>query len=221
MMRLIQLPYSPFCIVVRRLLEYAGVRFRITNITAASDRSAIWRLTRERYYQVPVLQDGPSVIFETNEDSQVIAKYLDSKLGLGLFPRQWAGVQAVLWYYFEHEVESVGFRINNAHYREWLPAAEWLPFLRHKERRFGRGCLDQWRAQESTLLAELSYKLAPTEQMLLGKPFLLGERPLFVDFNLYGMLGNFLYGGGTQLPAGYPLLREWYARMDRLSFKSP
>jgi len=221
MIELIQLPYSPFCIVIRRILEYAGGRFKITDITAASDRSNIWRLTRQRYYQVPVIRDGRTVVFETNEDSQVIAKYLDTKLGLGLFPREWTGVQQVLWHFFEHEVEAVGFKLNNAHYREWLPPEEWLPFLRYKERRFGRGCLDQWREQQPQLLAELIYKLAPTEQMLLGKPFLLGPRPLFADFNLYGMLGNYLYGGCTELPAEYPLLRDWHARMSRLKFAAP
>lgn len=221
MIELIQLPYSPFCIVVRRMLEYAGARFKATNITAGSDRSHIWRLTRQRYYQVPVIRDGRTVVFETNEDSQVIAKYLDTKLGLGLFPREWAGVQQVLWHYFEHEVESVGFKLNNAHYRAWLPPAEWLPFLRYKERRFGRGCLDQWREQQPQLLAELSYKLAPVEQMLLSKPFLLGPRPLFADFNLCGMLGNYLYGGCTELPAEYPLLRDWHDRMSRVKFQAP
>lgn len=221
MIELIQLPYSPFCIVIRRLLEYARVRFKLTDITAASDRSVIWRLTRQRYYQVPVLRDGRSVLFETNEDSQVIAKYLDAKLGLGLFPRELAGVQQVLWRYFEREVEAVAFKLNNAHYREWMPASEWLPFLRWKERRFGRGCLDQWREQQGPLLAELIYKLAPTEQMLLGKPFLLGPQPLFADFDLYGMLGNYLYGGCTELPADYPLLRDWYARMTPLKLDGP
>jgi glutathione S-transferase len=216
MMELIQLPYSPFCIVTRRILEYAGSRFKTTNITAASDRSNIWRLTRERYYQVPILRDGRTVVFETNEDSQVIAKYLDTKLRLGLFPREVAGIQQVLWHYFEHEVEAVGFKLNNAHYREWLPSEERLPFMRYKERRFGRGCLEQWREQEATLQAELVYKLAPTEQMLLGKPFLVGSRPLFVDFDLYGMLGNYLYGGCTALPESYPLLRDWYDRMTDL-----
>lgn len=219
MIELVQLPYSPFCIVIRRLLEYAGARFKLTNITAASDRALVWRLTRQRYYQVPIIRDGRMVVFETNEDSQVIAKYLDTKLSLGLFPREWAGVQQVLWRYFEHEVEATAFKLSQAHYRRWLPPAEWLPFVRYKERRFGAGCLDRWLEQQPALLAELEYKLAPTEQMLTGKRFLLGPEPRFVDFDLYGMLGCYLYGGCTKLPPAYPLLRDWYTRMTRL--KSP
>ena len=77
MIELVQFPWSPFCIVQRRILEFAGVKFKITDIPNA-DRSLVWRLTRQRYYGVPIIRDGRSVVFEVNEDSQVIAKYLDS-----------------------------------------------------------------------------------------------------------------------------------------------
>src|ERR1043165_9554892 len=85
MIELIQFPWSPFCIVQRRILEFSGAHFKITNIPNG-DRSLVWRLTKQRYYGVPIIRDGKSVIFEVSEDSQVIAKYLDSKLKLGLFP---------------------------------------------------------------------------------------------------------------------------------------
>jgi glutathione S-transferase len=52
--------------------------------------------------------------------------------------------------------------------------------------------------------------------MLLAHPFLLEERPRFIDFDLHGMLSNFLYSGHYSLPAGLPRLREWYARMGRI-----
>ena len=222
MIELIQLPYSPFCIVIRRILEYAGGRFKITDITAASDRSHVWRLTRQRYYQVPVIRDGRTVVFETNEDSQVIAKYLDTKLGLGLFPREWTGVQQVLWHFFEHEVEAVGFKLNNAHYREWLPAEEWLPFLRYKERRFGRGCLDQWREQQPQLLAELDLQAGPLRADAPGQavPARPAARCSWIStFTACWAISS--TAAAHELPAAYPLLRDWYARMSRLKFASP
>jgi glutathione S-transferase len=52
--------------------------------------------------------------------------------------------------------------------------------------------------------------------MLLAHPFLLEDRPRFLDFDLYGMLGNFLYSGHYELPAAHTRLREWYSRMDRI-----
>jgi glutathione S-transferase len=219
MIELIQFEYSPFCIVQRRILEYAGVSFKPTNIPN-SDRSLVWRLTRERYYGVPVIRDGKSVIFEMGEESQVIAKYVDSKLKLGLFPWELEGVQGILWRYIENEIEGACFRLNDIYWRENVPAAEQLSFLRHKERKFGRGCIDQWRAQQKDLLAQLEQRLIPFEEMLAYKPFLLDQQPRFVDFDLYGMLGNFLYSGHYRLPAAHAHLRQWHRRMDRVQFKS-
>jgi glutathione S-transferase len=219
MIELIQFAWSPFCIVQRRILEYAGVAFKTTNIPN-SDRSLVWRLTKQRYYGVPVIREGKSVIFEVNDDSQVIAKYLDGKYKLGLFPWAVEGVQSILWRYIENEIEGVCFRLNDIYWREIVPASEQLAFLRHKERKFGRGCLDQWRAQQKDLLVQLEQRLVPFDEMLMYKPFLLDQQPRFADFDLYGMLGNFLYSGHYRLPAAHAHLRQWYRRMARVQSKS-
>ncbi len=219
MIELIQFPWSPFCIVQRRILEFSGARFKITNIPNG-DRSLVWRLTKQRYYGVPIIRDGKSVIFEMGEDTQVIAKYLDTKLKLGLFPWDFEGVQSILWRYIEGEIESIGFKLNDIYWREMVPVADRVRFLRHKERKFGRGCLDQWRADQKRLLAQLAERLIPFEEMLLYRPFLLDQRPRFVDFDLYGMLANFLYSGHYRLPAGHTQLRKWYAEMTGIQSKS-
>ena len=217
MIELLQIPWSPYCLVQRRILEFSGRPFRLINVPS-SDRSRVWRLTRERYYQVPVLKDGRSVIFETDDNSQVIAKYLDAKLGLGLFAPPWDGLQRIIWRYIENDLEGVGFKLNDLHYREFVPAAEQLAFLRHKERRFGRGCLDQWRANQKQLVAELTSLLLSFEQMLAHRPFLLDDQPRFVDFDLWGILGNFLYSGHYSLPSVHPKVRMWHGRMAKLKF---
>lgn len=219
MIELVQFPWSPFCLLQTRILEYAQVPFKTINIPS-NDRSLVWRLTRRRYYQVPVLKVGKTVVFETEDYSQVIAKYLDSKLELGLFPRSTAGVQNLLWRYIESEIEGTGFRLNDIYYREVVPARDQLLFLRFKERKFGRGCLDRWREQQAQLLAELTHLLIPFEQMLADKPFLLEGRPLFVDFDLYGMLANFLYSGHYELPAPHTNLKAWYQRISHATAPS-
>jgi glutathione S-transferase len=215
MIELVQFPWSPFCIVQRRILEYARANFSIVNIPNG-DRSLVWRLTRRRYYGVPIIRDGKTVVFETEDRSQVIAKYLDDKFQLGLFPRDLEGVQSLLWRYLEDEVEGFGFKLNDIYWRELVPQADQLRFLRHKERKFGRGCLDQWRAQQKGLIAGLRQALIPCEQMLVGHRFLLSDRPHFVDFDLYGMLANFLYSSHYKLPAAHNRLKEWHARMTTL-----
>jgi glutathione S-transferase len=219
MIELFQFPWSPFCIVQRRILEYSGTRFKVINIPNG-DRSEVWRLTRGRYYGVPVIRDGKGVIFEMGDDTQVIAKYIDSQCRLGLFPFEIEGVQSILWRYIENEIEGPCFRLNDIYWEEMVPVSERLRFLRHKERKFGRGCLQGWRKQQPELLAQLEEKLIPFEEMLIHKPFLLDSRPRFVDFDLFGMLGNFLYSGHYRLPAKHDRLKKWHRRMTHVQSKS-
>ena len=214
MIELIQFPWSPFCIVQRRILEFAGVRFKITNIPS-QDRSLVWKLTKQRYYGVPIIKDGRNVVFEINEDSQVIAKYLDEELELGLFPSQWRGVQSVLWRFIENEIEGSTFRLNDIYWKENVPAPEQLDFLRFKERKFGRGCIDQWRKEQKFWLKQLEERLIPFEIILTHQPHLLDDRPRFVDFDLFGMLENFLYSGHYHLPKRHQQIREWHRRMQQ------
>ena len=215
MIELVQIPWSPFCLVQRRILEYSGARFKITTI-ANQDRALVWRLTRHRYYGVPIIRDGRTVVFETDDDSQVIAKYIDGKQQLDLFPASFRGVDRIVWRFIEDQIEGPCFKLNDIHWEQNVPQADRLAFLRFKERKFGRGCLDQWRAQETALLSELAQKLVPFECMLADRPFLLQSRPHFIDFDLWGVLATLLYSGHYQLPAVHTCLNEWYPRMSKL-----
>jgi glutathione S-transferase len=215
MIELFQFAWSPYCIVQSRILEFARVRFRSVAVPV-NDRSRIWRLTRQRYYQVPVLRDGRNVVFETAEESQVVAKYLDDKLQLGLFPRRFEGVQSLIWRHVEAEVEDLTFRLNDSVYRKFVPRTDWLGYVRHKERKFGRGCLEQWAQQQPELHRHLAQRLQPYEDMLLAHPFLLDERPRFVDFDLYGMLANLRFSGLFDVPEVHVRLRDWFTRMSHV-----
>jgi glutathione S-transferase len=215
MVELIQFPWSPFCIVQRRILEFSEARFKVTNIPS-TDRALVWQLTKERYYAVPIVRDGKTVVFEINDDSQVIAKYLNEKFQLGLFPQEWRGAQMILTHYVENEIEGPCFKLNDVFWKEFVPKSEQLAFLRHKERKFGPGCIEQWQEQQPQLLAELERKLIPFEQMLVVKPYLLDFRPRFLDFDLYGMLANFLYSGRYKLPAAHTGIEHWFERMSKI-----
>jgi glutathione S-transferase len=219
MIELIQFPWSPYCIVQRRILEFAGARFRIINIPN-QNRSLVWKLTKQRYYGVPIIKDGKTVVFELHDDSQVIAKYLDAKFQLNLFPFELEGVQSLLWRWIENEIEGATFRLNDIYWQEVVPAADQLQFLRFKERKFGRGCLDQWRKQQGEWLKRLEQGLVPFEEMAAYHPFLLGNHPHFVDFDLFGMLGNFLYSRHYKLPSAHNHLQDWHRRMRQLKRKT-
>ncbi len=215
MIRFYQFAWSPYCLVLRGILDASGRPYATVDVPSG-DRSSIWRLTKERYYQVPILKDGRNVLFETNLDSQVLAKYVDDRLGLGLFPKEWEGVQPLVWRYFENDVEDVTFRLNDIHWRELVPKKEHCGFVRHKERRFGRGCLEMWREQEAELLGTLERLLQIPEEMLATRPFLLTDRPLFVDYCLRGMIANFLFSGHYAIPVSRPRLGAWMERINRV-----
>jgi len=215
MIELIQFPWSPFCLVQRRILEYSGVRFKITNIPS-TERGLVWRLTRHRYYGVPIVRDAGTVVFETEEDSQIVAKYIDGKLQLDLFPKQLRGVDRILWRFIEDQIEGACFRLNDIYWQEFVPKKEQMAYMRHKERKFGRGCLDLWRAQQAQWLADLTRHLTPFECMLAERPYLLRAEPHFIDFDLWGMLANFLQSGHYTTPAVHTCLVEWYGRMSHL-----
>jgi glutathione S-transferase len=215
MIELVQFPFSPFCIPTRRILEFSGAKFKIINVPP-QERSLVWKLTGQKYYGVPVIRDGTKVVFDDTDDQQIVAKYLDQKLGLGLSSVKREGVQSILWRNIENEIEGATFRLNDIYYRENLPAADHLQYLRFKERKFGRGCIDQWRADQKGWLKKLETGLAPFEQMLAHADFLLAERPLFVDFDLFGMLENFLFSGHYSLPKSQPHLRGWHRRMKTI-----
>jgi len=215
MIELIQFPWSPFCIAQRRILEFGQVPHKIRNIPNGN-RSLVWNLTKGHYYQVPVIRDGRKVIYESGTDSQDIAKHLDRKFSLDLFPARLEGVQTLVWRCIENEVEDVGFKLNDIYYEEMVPKSDRLGFVRHKERKFGRGCLQQWRAQQKEMLAELARRLVPFERMLAYSSYLLDSRPRFVDFDLFGVLGDFLYSGHYRLPAAHRHIQDWHRRMGRV-----
>jgi glutathione S-transferase len=214
-MQLLQVPWSPYCLVIKKILDFSGAHHETVDIPS-TDRSIIWKVSRQRYYQVPVLKDGRNTVFETGDYSQVIAKYIESKLQLGLFPREWEGIQDILWVDIENEIEGLTFKLNDAYFREFVPEPEQMNYLRFKERKFGKGCLQQWFEQRPTLQRRLADKLMPYEQMLSTRPFLLDRKPRFVDFDLWGMLSNFLYSGNYKFPASRPRLKAWYGKMSKI-----
>lgn len=212
-LKLIQFPWSTYCMVTRAILRFGQIPHEIVDIPPL-DRSLPWHLSGHRSYRVPLLIDGETPVVETDHDTQVIAQLLDRRFDLGLFPAHLDGLQTILWRYIENDIEDPAFRLNDIYFREWLPEDEQLRHLQYKERRFGPGCIDQWSRSQSALLDQLTERLRPFEAMLASRPFLLDAQPRFVDLDLAAMLECFLWSGRYELPALLPRLREWHARIN-------
>ncbi len=212
MITLIQFPWSPFCVTVRRILQRHQIAHRIRNIAPDTGRGAVIRATKGRGYTVPCLVDGQTAITDATPFGQEVARYVDRKYRLGLFPRDKEGIQLILAQYIENQLEDVGFRVNDSYVIPTLPLVERVMVVRYKERKFGKGCVEQWRRDRAKLCRRFGELLEPFDNLLASSAFLLADRPLFVDYDLYGVIENFLYSGKTRLPA-WKNLRRWHSQL--------
>lgn len=211
MLTLIQFPWSPFCITIRHILKRHRIPFTLRNI-AFHDRAPVITATKGAGYTVPCLIDGKRGICDVTEWGQEVARYVDRRYRLGLFPQRFEGLQLILSRYIEQELETVGFKVNDTYVIPKRPLVERTMLIRHKERKFGKGCVREWTAQRRSLCAEFAELLEPIDNMLAASPFLLADRPLFVDYNLYGILGNYLFNKKTALP-DLTHVRRWHRTM--------
>jgi glutathione S-transferase len=215
-LRLYQYAMSPYCIPVELMLRHSGIPYEVVELPLY-DPSEVIKLTKGDYYQVPVVEDlfNHHVVYDKSPSGDDVARFIMSQAPLmNLFPENVSGLQRVLVTYIENECESVGFKVNDAYRDKWLRNdMERGLHRRHKERKFGIGCLDEWTRNVDAL----------TEQFytILGQhPFLTGDRPVYADYALCGVLGNFLYSRATSLPAHYLMLEAWYTKVCAGNFRS-
>jgi glutathione S-transferase len=154
--------HSPCCIPVTAALGAFGVAFRRVEVPNW-DRLVVAEVTGGRYYAVPVLVDGGQVVFESGDASQDVVRYTGREFAGGrLFRPRHDGVQAVLCCYLEEHVESVTFKCIDPDYIDAIPdVAARTMVVRHKERKFGRGCVERWREERPALCAEAERHFAP------------------------------------------------------------
>jgi glutathione S-transferase len=162
-----------------------------------------------------VLEDNGRVVCEDSPDSQNVPRYVDARYCSGsLFPARWEGWQSLLIPYLENEVEAVTFKLCDIHY---IPSIEDLVartmVIRHKERRFGMGCLERWRSEEQALRDRVSQLLRPLDSILSFTPFLTGEEPIYADYLLFGILRNMTWNGWNELPDLAALVKS-YRRLE-------
>jgi len=211
---LFELRHSPFCIPIAQMLRAAGVDFEAREIPNW-DRSELLRLTNGAYYAVPLLQHGEQLVYESGSDTQDVAQYVDRTwCGGRLFPEAIEAAHQCVIEFLENEVEARTFKLVDIH---WIPAiadvAHRGMVVRHKERKFGRGCVDAWRRDAAAIRAELDRLLVRFERTLRHQRFLFGDAPVYADFLLFGVLGNLTFNGWNVLSPEQGAIAAWRERL--------
>lgn len=215
-----EMAHSPYCIPITRALDACSISYERVSVPNW-DRSKIIELTHGDYYQVPVLMHDDALIYETSDSSLDVARYVDARFAAGhLFPPSMAGVDEILIEHIENELEGLTFKLCDIHY---IPSIDDVvartSVIRHKERRFGRGCLDDWRAEASTLRSQVHQLLGRFDAKLQHSHFILQqEAPSYVDYALIGVIENFTHGGHETLSQDHQALRHWQDRLLAFRF---
>ncbi|MBV8356659.1 MAG: glutathione S-transferase family protein [Deltaproteobacteria bacterium] len=214
MIRLYQFATSPFCAKVRKILDYKGIDYEAVEVDYV-ERKELVMASGQMMVPAMTLDNGETVV-----DSDRIAMALEEHYPEPtLFPHAWLGVHLALARYFDTELEDALFRAavpyELAHYRRQGTDHEALWRL-IRERKYGAGFVEQMVREHSANLSRAHGLLAPLEDSLGDRAFILG-RIGYADFALYGQLTYFAISGALTIPANLPNLRAFFERMNRIS----
>ncbi len=207
--------HSPYAIPIRQALNACGVLHETRDVPNW-DREEVIRLTEGAYYQIPLLVHENRVVFETGGNSLDLAHYVDTTWAKGcLFPDRLAAPNLCLTEWIEDALEGCTFKLADIHYVPTIDdVVARTMVVRHKERKFGRGCVEHWRCDAGIIRSELDSLLSRCESTLKNSPFLLGASPVYADFALFGVLGNLTFNGWNQLSPDQNALQSFLERLS-------
>jgi glutathione S-transferase len=207
-MKLYRFRYSGYARKVQMLLDLLGQPYEVREVPY-SDRRELARLTGG-YVYVPVLVDDAGGV--TVESRRICELLLAGERGRRLVPAPLGGP---IWAYADFcdgPLEDILFRLATPFIRDaWQDPGDRALI---KERKFGAGCVDQWKAAQDELLQRGRHLLAPTLATLELLPFLFGESPTLADAALYGYLAMLHEGDPGLVARLAPPLRAFMTRLE-------
>jgi glutathione S-transferase len=134
-------------------------------------------------------------------------------------PANWSGMHQVLADYIDTHLEDALFRASIpdkvAFFRRQGRDREAL-WRTVRDQKYGAGFVEQMIAEHGAQRRHAREALAPFEQALAERAFLLGRIGL-ADFALYGQLYSLAFTGELKISEELRNLRMFFGRMDRIS----
>ncbi|MGE5721826.1 MAG: glutathione S-transferase family protein [Sphingomonadales bacterium] len=213
-MKLYRFQYSCYARKVQMLLDLVGASYAVVEVPF-SDRSELAALTGG-YIQVPVLVDEAGKVIV--DSRSICQRLLQGTRGAALVPAPWQGP---IWAYADWcdgPLEDVCFRLASPGIRARMerPVDRAL-FTFIKERKFGRGCVDEWERSIPALLDRTVELLGPTVETLHQQPFIFGASPTLADAALYGQCWMMRWASAAFLPAFGEAIPLWMNRLETVA----
>ncbi len=212
--RLFQFYPSPLCAKIRKILEFKGLAYEIVEVDYL-DRAELLAVSGQ--ITVPALElPGGEVLV----DSAWIVTRLEA-----LFPEPTVlppasrGLHLTLTRYFEGSAGDVLMRLAIPELLEFYrrQGDQQLAFFRLvHDSRYGAGFCDRMGAERESNLQQALEILAPLDEALNERAFLLGRLGL-ADFALYAQLWRLGFTGKLKIPKSLANLHEFFGRVDHLS----
>ena len=198
--------FSPYCWRAKMALAHKGLAFE----TKPTPFTAIRSICGGGEKSVPVIEDRGRVV----RDSFDIALYLEEAYpdrptlfggeggkATARFVESWANGTL--------HPQLITLCVKDIH--DALTEDDKVYFRENREKRFGRSLEAVQEGRESRLDAARQ-ALAPLRATLQRQPFIGGERPLFVDYIVFGSLQWPRVVSSFRIPAEDDPVRDWFER---------
>ncbi|MFZ1889441.1 MAG: glutathione S-transferase family protein [Candidatus Binataceae bacterium] len=212
--RLYQFAGSPYCAKVRKILDFKGIDYEIVEVDYL-ERKELLAVSDQLMVPALTLDGGETIV----DSTRIAVRLEELQPEPTLLPSGWRGMHRMLAGYIDNVLSEVLFRAaipDKAAYYGSEGKDRGAMWRLIRERHYGAGFVDQMIANHDTEMALAAAALAPFEEALSERPFILGRIGL-ADFALYGQLCHFTFTGTNRIPPELKGLLAFYGRMDRIS----
>jgi glutathione S-transferase len=212
--RLFQFHPSSRCARIRKILEFKGLPYEIVEVDYL-DRAQL--LAASGQITVPALElPGGEVLVESPSMVTRLEALFPEPTVL---PPASRGLHLTLNRYFEGSAGEVMMRLAIPELLEFYrrhgdQQLAWFRLVH--DHRYGAGFCDRMGAERESNLQQAMEILAPLDEALNERAFLLGRIGL-ADFALYAQLWRLGFTGELRIPNTLANLHEFFGRVDRLS----
>jgi glutathione S-transferase len=212
--KLYQFLTSPFCAKVRKVLDFKDVDYEIVEVDYL-ERKELLIASGQLMVPVLALASGETIV----DSARIVQRLEELYPEPTILPPNWSGMHQVLADYADTHLEDALFGASIpdklAFFRRQGRDREAL-WRMVRDRKYGAGFVDKMISEHGVQQSRARQALAPFEQALSDRAFLLGRIGL-ADFALYGQLYSLAFTGELKISAELRNLRMFFGRMDRIS----